>query len=146
MIVDFKKTDPRVSVPEYKSNGAMCFDLSVFPDKTIDLYPGERLMLSSGLAFELPEGHGMKVYPRSSTGAKFGVQLANGTGIIDNDYRGTVYLTLTNLSDEPFTIRPGDRVCQAEVVPYVQPLFREVEELTMTVRGEGAFGSTGVGA
>ena len=83
------------------------------------------------------------VFARSGLGIRHGISLSNGVGVIDSDYRGEIRVGLTNLSDAPYTVMPGDRVAQLAVVPVVQAALERVEELDDTGRGSGGFGSTG---
>ena len=83
------------------------------------------------------------VFARSGLGIKHGISLSNGVGVIDSDYRGEIMVGLTNLSEEPYTIHPGDRIAQLVVTPVVLPELERVEELDDTGRGTGGFGSTG---
>ena len=83
------------------------------------------------------------MFARSGLGIKHGIALSNGVGVIDSDYRGELKVGLTNLSDEPYTIQPGDRIAQLMVVPVGQAAVHELEELPPTARGAGGFGSTG---
>ncbi len=97
----------------------------------------------TGLAFEVPHGHVLKVFSRSGHGFKYGVRLANGTGIIDSDYRGELMVCLKNDGPEPMVVHHGDRITQAMLVPIPQVELIEVQELSDTERGAGGFGSTG---
>ena len=83
------------------------------------------------------------MYARSGLGIKHGITLSNGVGVIDSDYRGEIMVGLTNLSDVPYTVQPGDRIAQLVVTPVVLPEVERVEELDDTSRGAGGFGSTG---
>lgn len=132
MTVRIKRLHERAVLPTYGSSGAACFDLYV-ADGT---WPN----FTTGLAFELPPGYYMEVHVRSSVGIKRDVRLANGTGIIDNDYRGAVALCFTGA---PTEFKPGERVAQAVLKPYKQWEFTEVSELSETERGTGGIGSTG---
>lgn len=128
---------------EYKTAGAACMDIAALLDAPVTLYNGHRVVIPTGLAFEVPAGYVMQVFVRSSLGFKYGIQLANGTGIIDSDYRGEVKVCLINLGEQVVRIEPGDRIAQAMLVkiPDVVPIW--VDGLDDTERGEGGFGSTG---
>jgi dUTP pyrophosphatase len=142
-------------MPQYQTAGAACFDLHAviendesFWDKhgvygSVSIAPGGSYDFRIGLAFEVPAGWVMLVYSRSGHGFKHGVRLANGTGVIDSDFRGEMHVKLHNDSDERFTVRHGDRVGQCLLVPAPQWLLREVDELSSTERGENGYGSTG---
>jgi dUTP pyrophosphatase len=106
--------------------------------------PGrEHVALKTGLAFEIPEGYVMKVYSRSGHGFKNGIRLANGTGIIDSDYRGEVMVKMHNDGDTAVLITAGERIAQAMIEPIQQVSFEVVDELSDTARGSGGLGSTG---
>ena len=104
---------------------------------------GQSRQFRTGLAFEIPDGYVMLVYSRSGHGFKSGVRLANGTGIIDSDYRGPMLVRLHNDGQLPFNVRNGDRIAQCLLMPAPQVEIVQVEELSETDRGDGAFGSTG---
>ena len=139
-----KKLHPNAITPTYQTAGAACFDIHVVEGGT--LCAGHKLVLDTGLAVEVPEGHALLVFSRSGHGFKFDVRLANAVGVIDPDYRGGMKVKLT--SDDPLAedlvFAPGDRVAQAMVVAAPRVTFIEVEELSSTERGAGGFGSTGV--
>ena len=100
--------------------------------------------MSGGLAIALPSADYVAlVFARSGLGIKQGVCLANGVGVIDSDYRGEIGVGLVNLGDNPYTVRPGDRIAQLMVTPVVRPTVVPVSELDETDRGAGGFGSTG---
>lgn len=134
------------ALPAYQTAGAAAFDLAAFLDAPVTLAPGGRALIPTGLRFAVPEGFGGFILARSSLGAKHGVCLANGVGLIDSDYRGEIMVALLNTSDAPFTVRDGDRVAQFLLlaVPRIEPV--PVNALDTTVRGEGGFGSTGRGS
>lgn len=106
--------------------------------------PGQRALLPTGFAIELPGPEYVAlIFARSSLGARHGVALPNGVGVIDSDYRGEVHVALANHGDEAYVIQPGERVAQMAVVPVAHAVLQEVDELGGTARGEGGFGSTG---
>lgn len=139
MNIKIQKLHPDAVVPTYATSGAACFDLYATESKLVV----NRCVIDTGLAFEIPEGYVMLVHSRSGHGFKFGVRLANGTGIIDSDYRGELMVALHNDGDLPLRITAGDRIAQAMIVPVPQVSFTLVEELSTTDRGSGGFGSTG---
>lgn len=112
-------------------------------DEPITLGPLERAMVPTGLFIALPDGTEAQVRPRSGLAAKFGISVLNAPGTIDADYRGEVKVILVNLSNEPFTINPGERIAQMVVARYEKVEWDEVEVLDDTERGAGGFGSTG---
>ena len=100
-------------------------------------------MVPTGLFVELPEGYEMQIRPRSGLAAKHGITVLNSPGTIDADYRGEIKVILVNLSNNPFTIEPGERIAQMIVSRYEQVEWQAVESLSETERGAGGFGSTG---
>jgi dUTP pyrophosphatase len=142
--VKIKKTHPLAQLPSYATNGAACFDLHAMLSNEINISPFQTATIETGLSFEIPEGHVMLIYSRSGHGFKNDVRLSNCTGVIDSDYRGSVLVKLVNESSAfDFTVKNGDRIAQAMVIPVQQVSFEEVSELSSTERGNGGFGSTG---
>ncbi|UPT53016.1 deoxyuridine 5'-triphosphate nucleotidohydrolase [Hafnia phage yong3] len=134
-------------LPVFGSKGAACFDLhaDVKSDGCTVKAIGINGVIRTGLKFEIPEGYAMLVYSRSGHGFKHDIRLANCVGIIDSDYRGEVMVKLTNDHGKTFMVEHGDRIAQAMLIPVPAVQFLEVSELTSTERGEGGFGSTGMG-
>jgi dUTP pyrophosphatase len=112
-------------------------------DEDFELAPGERRVVPTGLAIELPDGFEGQVRPRSGLAARHGVGMVNAPGTIDADYRGEVCVILVNHGAAPFAARRGERIAQLVVAPVARVEVVEVQELTDTTRGEGGFGSTG---
>ena len=144
---------PNAKAPTYATDGSACFDLyAATVDRTGNigamLSHGSPVVCGTGLAFDVPAGHVMLIFSRSGHGFNHNARLANCVGVIDSDYRGEVLVKLT-MDDEfcdPETelyIRPGDRIAQAMLLPIPRCEFEVVEQLTLTVRGAGGFGSTG---
>jgi dUTP pyrophosphatase len=132
-----------LELPDYASVGAAGADVrAAVPEPTV-IGPGERFAVPTGIVLEIPEGHEVQVRPRSGLAIKHGVTVVNAPGTIDSDYRGELKVLLVNLSEEPVTIRHGDRVAQLVVAPVYRARFDEVDDVTATDRGEGGFGSTG---
>ncbi len=142
-IVRIERGGRKPPLPEYKSSAAAAVDLSAFLDDPIVLSPGGRAMIPTGLRVAVPEGMAGLVLCRSSMGAKHGVCLSNGVGLIDPDYRGEVQVALHNTSDVPFTVCDGDRIAQFMLISAPQFALCERDELNDTERGTGGFGSTG---
>lgn len=105
--------------------------------------PLERVMVPTGLFFEIEPGYEVQVRPRSGLAAKFGVTVLNTPGTIDADYRGEVKVILINLSDKPYTLIPAERIAQLVAAPCTQIEWEEVAEIGESERGAGGFGSTG---
>lgn len=134
--------DP-LPLPRYETPLAAGMDLRADIEAERTLAPLERMLVPTGLALALPPGYEGQVRPRSGLAARHGVTCLNAPGTIDADYRGEVHVVLVNLSNEPFTLRRGDRVGQLVVAAVQQVALREVELLDDTARGTGGFGSTG---
>lgn len=131
-------------LPQYKSTWASGFDVRAQLEKPLMLEPGQRTLIPTGLAFEIPQGFEIQARPRSGLAAKQGISIVNTPGTIDSDYRGEVKIILINLGHEPVEINDGERVAQLVIAPVFQAAFEEVTELSETDRGAGGFGSTGV--
>jgi dUTP pyrophosphatase len=125
------------------SAGAAGLDLAAAPDGPIEIAPGGRAAVPTGLAFEIPPGFEGQVRPRSGLARKLGITLPNAPGTIDSDYRGEVLVLLMNLGAEPFVVKPGDRIAQLVIAPVVTAELEEAASLDETVRGDGGFGHTG---
>lgn len=134
-----------LALPAYQTEHAAGLDLlaAVPEDKPIQLAPGERVLVPTGLAIALPAGYEAQVRPRSGLAVKHGVTVLNAPGTIDADYRGEIGVPLINHGHETFTIRRGERIAQMVVAPVVQVTFESVGELPPSARGAGGFGSTG---
>jgi len=134
-------------LPAYETAHAAGMDLraAVPEDAPVDLRPGERAAVPTGLTMAIPPGFEGQVRPRSGLALRAGVTCLNTPGTIDADYRGEVKVILVNLGEEDFTIRRGDRIAQLVIAPVVQASWNEVEDLDETARGAGGFGSTGQG-
>lgn len=145
MKVKVKKTHPDAIVPQYATEGAACFDLHALEGGEVGACSAG-VPIRTGLSFEIPPGHVMRVYSRSGHGFKQGIRLANSVGLIDSDYRGEVMVKLRNDSVLRFDYQPGDRIAQALIEPIDRAEFEVVDELSETERGTGGFGSTGQAA
>ena len=131
-------------LPEYKHAGDAGADMRAAIDAPVTIRPGESAWVGTGVRMAIPEGHVGLQFPRSGLGCNHGICLANGTGVIDSGYRGEIKAKLLNLGAEPFTVNPGDRVCQLVVVPFRRCNFRTVASLPESDRGADGYGSTGV--
>jgi dUTP pyrophosphatase len=132
---------PPLEPPRYETEGAAGLDLRA--DEAFALAPGERRVVPTGLALEIPPGHEGQVRPRSGLAARHGVALVNAPGTIDSDYRGEVKVILVNLGREPVAFARGDRIAQLVVAPVVRADLEVVDDLSASGRGAGGFGSTG---
>lgn len=144
MKLEVKLLSPEAVLPQYATPGSAAMDLSACIDAPITIAPRALITVATGIAIALPSaGYVALIFARSGLGVKHGIALSNGVGVIDSDYRGELKVGLTNLSDIPYTIQPGDRVAQLAIVPVTQAQVAQVSELDETVRGQGGFGSTG---
>ena len=129
-------------LPSRRTSGSAGFDLaSAEPDFV--LAPGERRLVATGLALELPAGVEGQVRPRSGLSLKHGLTMPNAPGTIDSDYRGELKVILQNGGSEPVTIARGDRIAQLVFARYETPQLVDAEALAESARGGGGFGSTG---
>lgn len=131
------------SLPEYATPLSAGLDLKAAIDEPIVLEPLKRAIVPTGLYIALPEGFEAQIRPRSGLAAKHGITVLNSPGTIDADYRGELKVILVNLSDEAFTINPGERIAQMVVARFEQVEWELSDSLDETSRGEGGFGSTG---
>ena len=141
LTVKFKLIHPDANLPHFASAGAACFDLCAVEDAA--LLPTQARSIRTGLCVEIPNHHVMLVFSRSGHGFKHGVRLVNGVGVVDSDFRGEVAVGLHNEGRDVFTVRKGDRIAQAMVLPIPWLTLMQVDSLGETERGEGGFGSTG---
>ncbi len=143
-VVNVKILKKGAVLPRYMTEHAAGLDLCALLDSPVVLQTGERALLPTGLAFEIPPGFEGQVRPRSGLTLKQGVALVNAPGTIDADYRGEVGVIVINHGSEPVTFHSGDRIAQLVIAPVVQVQLREVAELGETLRSSGGFGHTGV--
>lgn len=130
-------------LPEYATANSAGLDLRADISEPIILKPLERAAIPTGISIALPEGFEAQIRPRSGLAIRHGITVLNSPGTIDADYRGEVKAILVNLSDQPFTIEPGERICQMIIARYTQVKWEETTTLDETERGSGGFGSTG---
>jgi dUTP pyrophosphatase len=132
---------PPLDLPRYETPGSAGLDLRA--DEPVSLAPGERRLVPTGLAVEIPHGHEGQVRPRSGLALRLGVGMVNAPGTIDSDYRGEVGVILVNHGREPVSFARGERIAQLVISPVVRAELVLVEELADSGRGAGGFGSTG---
>lgn len=143
VLIRLKQLDPGLPVPEYAYEGDAGCDLRSSVD--VELLPGERSMVPTGIAIAIPEGYAGFVQPRSGLAAKHGITVVNTPGLIDAHYRGEIKVILINLDPrEPFKVSRGDKIAQLVIQAVVTADFEAVESLDETARGAGGFGSSGV--
>lgn len=137
------KLENNIKLPFYATKGAAGMDLTAGISIPLEFKPLERKLIPTGIIIELPEGYEAQIRPRSGLSIKFGMTLINCVGTIDEDYRGEVCIPLVNLSNETYTVQPGERVAQMIISPVHRVEITEINELTDTERSSGGFGSTG---
>ena len=143
MRLSIKRLDVGLPLPSYGHAGDAGLDLHSAADVLIN--PGSRILIGTGIAVAIPEGHAGFVQPRSGLAIKSGLSLVNAPGLIDSHYRGEIKVIAINLDrDTPIQIARGDKIAQLVIQKVEHCLLEEVDELTTTVRGEDGFGSTGV--
>ncbi len=135
-------------LPEYHSTQAAGLDLlaAVPDDAPVEIAPGGRAAIPTGIVVAVPEGHEGQVRPRSGLALRHGVTVLNAPGTIDADYRGEVQAILINLGPDPFLVKRGMRIAQLVIAACVQVALVETESLHPTARATGGFGSTGTAA
>lgn len=131
-------------LPKYESFFASGFDVRAQLSESLVIKKGERALVPTGLAFEIPQGYELQARPRSGLAIRHGLSLVNTPGTIDADYRGEVKIILINHGDEDFVIENQMRIAQLVLASVIQGEFEKVEDLSESARGTGGFGSTGV--
>jgi dUTP pyrophosphatase len=146
MKIEIKKLDPKVILPAYETAGAAAVDLRANITKAIKLDLGETALIPTGIAININDDNvAAVILPRSGLGHNHGIKLGNSVGLIDSDYTGELKVSVKNTGSGVYKINPQDRIAQMKFIPIVRAEFIEVEEFsTVTERGEGGFGSTGV--
>lgn len=143
--IKFKPISPEARIPKRATPYAAGFDLTAASVEVLD----NTVRVHTGLTVQFPEDYVLLIFGRSGWAFNYQIHLSNGVGVIDSDYRGEIVLSFESskldLPDMAKLMRPGSRVAQALLMPIVHATWEEVSELTDTVRGEGGFGSTGVG-
>lgn len=131
-------------LPAYSTKDSAGMDLRASLNEPIELKPLQRVLVPTGIYIELPEGYECQIRPRSGLALKHGITVLNSPGTIDADYRGEIGVILINLSDKPFVINNGERICQMVVARYERVEWKQVDSLDDSERGDGGFGHTGV--
>ncbi len=137
--------DNELPLPKYETTLAAGADIRACFEgkKALTIAPGKRVLVSTGLAYEIAPGFEVQVRPRSGLSLKTDLLVVNSPGTIDADYRGEVKVIMGNFGDSDITINHGERIAQVVIAPIIQANFIEVDELSETARGSGGFGSTG---
>jgi dUTP pyrophosphatase len=144
--IKVKKLRPHAIIPNYMTEHAAGMDLCTVIEAPVVLAPGERILLPTGLAMEIPPGYEGQVRPRSGLALKKGIALVNAPGTIDADYRGEIGIILINHGTEAVEFMPGDRIAQLIIAPVTRVSLIESEVLDDTTRSSGGFGHTGEGS
>jgi dUTP pyrophosphatase len=148
--VELKILDPRlgtdIPLPAYATEGSAAMDLRAAPEGPLTLAPGESALVPTGLAIHIGDsGWCAQILPRSGLGHKHGLVLGNLVGLIDADYQGPLMISCWNRGTQSFTMNPGDRIAQLIFVPVARARLCTVDAFDPSARGQGGFGSTGVG-
>jgi dUTP pyrophosphatase len=164
------RLNKKAELPKFSTTGSACFDIKACFDNNnkityynalnkesvsharvisnkicVQLYPMQKMLIPTGLIFDIPEGHVLKIYPRSGSSLKKSLVLANGTGIIDSDYVEETYVILQNTSDAVVIVEDGERIAQAMLEKTLVYTIEEVEERpSQKTERNGGFGSTGI--
>lgn len=143
MEIKIKKLNEEAIIPKYATNKSAGADLSACIEKEIIVKPFSQVTINTGLAIEIPDGFVGLIFSRSGLSTKKGLALANKVGVIDSDYRGEWLIVLYNQSNQEQVIKPQERIAQFVIVPYYKAEFILTDELSVTKRNAGGFGSTG---
>jgi len=130
-------------LPSYATEGAAGMDLVAAVERPVEIPPGARALVPTGLVIAIPTGYELQVRPRSGLALRHGIVLPNSPGTIDEDYRGEVQVIVLNAGEAPFTVQRGTRIAQAILAPVVRARWEVVDSLDETARNQGGFGSTG---
>ncbi len=130
--------------PSFATAGSAGVDLRASLSRSIIVEPLQRVLVPTGLYIELPQGFEAQIRPRSGLALKNGITVLNTPGTIDSDYRGEIKVILVNLSNTPFEVTDGDRICQMVVHKYEVFQWESVDDLQASDRGTGGFGHTGL--
>lgn len=145
IMVKIKKVRTEAKIPNYATEGSAGLDLSACISEPIIIKSGQRQLIPTGIAVQLPSKYYVTlIFPRSGLGSKYGINLANCVGVIDSDYTGEFQCSIQNNSDVDFEVKPGDRIAQMVFMPIAIANLQIVDELNQTQRGDKGFGSTGV--
>ena len=140
MKIQIKKIHPDAKIPQFALSGDAAMDL--FSVQDVVLKPGERISCATGIAMKIPEGYAALIWDKSGPSHKFGIKTLGG--VIDSNYIGEWFIGLINLGQADFEIQKGQKIAQVLFQKVEHPEIEEVTELVQTVRGDGAFGSTGI--
>lgn len=130
-------------LPSYATPESAGMDVRAFLKEPVTLAPLQRALIPTGLYTQLPRGYEIQMRPRSGLALRSGITLVNTPGTVDADYRGEIGVIVINLSDTPFVINDGERICQMVIKSVPKAIWEEVDRLDETKRGDGGFGHTG---
>lgn len=142
--LEIQRLDQRAQLPRYMTEHAAGMDLYACLEGPVTLAPGERTLVSTGIALAIPPGFEGQVRARSGLALRHGLALVNAPGTIDADYRGEIGVLMINLGNEQVVLKHAERIAQLVITPVMQAQMREVESLSATHRNDGGFGHTGV--
>lgn len=144
MTISVKKLREDAVLPTRATEGSAGYDLYACLDTDVEIRPNTLVKIPTGIAIALPgREHVALIYARSGLAVKHGIALSNGVGVVDSDYRGEILVGMCNLSKDPYTIHPGERIAQMVITPVSLPALELTDSLDETERGAGGFGSTG---
>ena len=138
-----KKLSKKVILPKYETEGSSGMDLAACINETIIIKPNNKAIIPTGISLSIPKGFEIQIRPRSGLAAKNTLTVLNTPGTIDSDYRGEIKVIIINLGITEFKVEDKLRIAQMVLCPVIKAEFEEVDNLNMTTRGEGGFGSTG---
>jgi len=141
--VQIKKLSKEVLTPKYETPGSSGMDIAAYIEQDVVIDSGDKALIPTGFSLSIPQDHEIQIRPRSGLATKRGITVLNTPGTIDADYRGEIKVILINLSKDKFIVKKGDRIAQMVVCPVVKVQLEDVQELSLTNRGVGGFGSTG---
>ena len=130
LTIKFKKVNPKGIIPQRSTVGSAGYDICACIEVPVTIFPGETVMIPTGIAMEIPLGLAGLIYPRSGMASKRGLAPANKVAVIDPDYRGEIFIALFNHGKIHQVIQPGDRIAQMLFTPYFAPEFQEVDDLS----------------
>ena len=138
-----KRFSKDINLPKYETEGSSGMDLAAHIENSVQIEPGNTVMVPTGIAVSIPKNFEIQIRPRSGLAARNKISILNTPGTIDSDYRGEIKVILINLGKKTFTVEKGARIAQMVLCPIVKARFKEVESLGETPRGSSGFGSTG---
>ena len=138
-----KRLSKDINLPKYETEGSSGMDLAAHIENSVQIEPGNTVIVPTGIAVSIPKNFEIQIRPRSGLAARNKISVLNTPGTIDSDYRGEIKVILINLGEKTFTVEKGARIAQMVLCPIVKGRVKEVESLGETLRGSSGFGSTG---